>query len=232
MDNLFEKITLYDILAYAFSGFIFLLITGYGKWKSLPLPGGTEEEQKLPIFCIVLLSYFMGILLSELSSMVMRILCIVLKSRSYDRLRSLLPFRGRVNHRRGKSENIGVFGSGVPEETVIGALIKAKVEKSPERIKEKGIEKYVSYMYGIIQVSPEYKRIHNYASAFVLYKNLSAAVCAGGFILFLNGRFTWREALAAVVALVLLLRRTIRLNKKKIKYTVIWFVDTFEKNKG
>ena len=146
MDNLFEKITLYDILAYAFSGFIFLLITEYGKWKSLPLSSGTEVEQKLPIFCIVLLSYFMGILLSELSSIVMRILCIVLKSRSYDRLRSLLPFRGRVNHKKGKSENIGVIGSGVPEETVTSALIKAKVEKSPERIKEKGIENYVSYI--------------------------------------------------------------------------------------
>lgn len=231
MDNLFEKITLYDILAYAFSGFIFLLITGYGKWKSLPLSGGTEEEQNLPIFCIVLLSYFMGILLSELSSMVMH-MCIVLKSRSYDRFRSLLPFRGRVNYKRGKSEDIGIFGSGVPEETVIGALIKAKVEKSPERIKEKGIENYVSYMYGIIQVSPEYKRIHNYASAFVLYKNLSAAVCAGSFILFLNGRFTWREAMAAAIALMLLISRTIRFNKKKIKYTVIWFVDKFDKNKS
>lgn len=231
MDNLFEKITLYDILAYAFSGFIFLLIIGYGKWKSLPGVGGAEEELALPIFCIILLSYFMGILLSELSSLAMHLLCIVLKSKVYERLRSFFYAHRIVNLRWSGSANIGVFGSGVSEETVINALIRSNVGKSPERIKEKGIENYISYMYGIIQVSPEYKRIHNYASAFVLYKNLSAAVCAGSIILFLGGRLTWREALVAGVALVLLISRTIRFNIKKIKYTIIWFVDKFiEKN--
>lgn len=227
MDNLIEKITLYDILAYAFSGFMFLLIAGYGRWESFLQTGETEGGLTIPVFLLILVSYFMGILMSELSALAICLLNAGWTRKVRERLVRAFPALEKIVLKRRGQESVGVLGSGVSEETVVNALIASKAEKSPEKIRKKGIENYVPYMYGIIQVIPEYKRIHNYASAFVLYKNLSAAVCSGCLVLFLSGRFTWREALAAGIVLVLLIIRAVRFYKKKNRYAIIWFVDKY-----
>lgn len=210
MGNLLEKITLYDLLGYTFPGCVLLLLL----FLSFPTTVSsflTEWEEYLGIiyFIFFLTSYFSGIILSELTEMFAWI------GRNVTTVKPAWEKDASLGEQIAKA----LKSSGYPESR----------EQICETIKNQGLGRYMGYMYGSIQVNAEYQRIHDYASAYVMYKNLGAAFIIG--TVFLCRSLGWNFVVLAAGGFLslLLINRSIRFYQKKNQYAVIWFLDKFAK---
>lgn len=235
MDSVLEKITLYDILGYLLPGSVLILLilyaieeTGtYDVWSLL------SDSQGFVYFVFFLISYLIGIALSELMTLVWRIVGRIFKI-------------GKEGIE--KADNIAVFHR-------INQFAKVKVSKRVESqhsdqvvraLKRSGIEDgeteimdcvkdgtfrqtYMQYMYGYIQKNETYKRIHNYASAYVLYKNVAGALIIGfAFIQYCSrDSGLWIGFMPFLILSIIFIIRAVRFQNKKYDYTIMWFLESF-----
>lgn len=214
MGNLLEKITLYDILGYMFPGCVLLLFLFLGACSEdfFAFLNRWKENMGILSFLFILASYLCGIILSELTELAVWI---------------------KKKIRAGKPVEWEKDAS--LREQVAAALIKSGYHETKEDIKteieNKGLTRtrYMGYMYGAVQGSAEYKRIHDYASAFVLYKNLAAAFAIGTAALALSGKWDFGALAAGGVCCLLMINRSIRFYHKKNLYAVVWFLDKYLK---
>lgn len=207
MDSIIEKVTLYDVLGYMLPGSLVMLAVG-GKLYQGTEVWFVESYQDLNGFVwygFILLSYLCGILLSELSRMCKRIMAWV--------------------GGKGKIERP------VSNEIIIAALKKAEVINSGDT--QIDVERYMSYMYSVVQTDQNYKRIHNYASAESMYKNLAFAVFLSAVIVSTySGGYAWGNVvcpLAGGICAVVFWHRHQRFLVKKENYAVSWFVEKYLK---
>ena len=218
MSSIIEKITLYDFFGYLIPGatFLSLLIFRFLQDFDSSFSEVWIEYKFFFIFIFFLWSYLCGIVLSELT-------------------RIILSF---VNRNFGFSKK---FANEVMQFTnlelnVIGeALDKHGIVKKTEISRNMDILKYLPIMYSIVQCNDKFKRIHNYASSESMYKNLSAAVFLGGIpevmILFADqcsGR--WMIGVAWLLSSLLFIHRSWRFLVKKFSYTLVWFLDDCSKS--
>lgn len=117
----------------------------------------------------------------------------------------------------------------VPDAVVRKALANAKVIKSEnETVK---IEDYIRYMYSDIQSDSNYKRIHNYASAEVMCKNLTVAVLFSAIAASTYDGLLFCERgliiLFGMALAFLLWHRYRRFDQKKQNYAVSWYVEKY-----
>lgn len=84
--------------------------------------------------------------------------------------------------------------------------------------------KYYTNMYSDIQADKDYVRIHNYASAALLYRNmtLSILLCLCTFIL--QNRLSWQMAFLLLTAMIFFAIRSFRFEKRVVRYTINWYV--------
>ena len=217
MNSIIEKITLYDFFGYLIPGaaFLSLLIFRFLQDFDSSFSEVVIEYKFFFIFILFLWSYLCGIVLSELT-------------------RIILSF---VNRNFGFSKK---FANEVMQFTnlelnVIGeALEKYGIVKNAEISTNMDILKYLPIMYSMVQCNDKFKRIHNYASSESMYKNLSAAVFLGGIpevmILFADhcsGR--WIIGVTWVLSFLLFIHRSWRFRVKKYSYTLVWFLDECNK---
>lgn len=210
MGNLLERITLYDILGYALPGCVLLLLlllgidakcisAFYCKWK---------DNIGALYFIFFLAAYLSGIILSELTDTIVAI-----------RIK-LKPLAA------AKWEQDDCL-----REQVARALKKSGYNEGAERIvdviEREGMSRYMGYMYGFVQVSTEYKRIHDYASAYVLYKNLAMVFAIGTGFLFIRKGWDFEILILGVVLTVLMVKRSIRFYHIRNKYAVVWFLNKY-----
>ena len=174
MQSVREKITLYDILGYLFPGVLFEIIIGGIHWLEmfrlqkiwdLIQIVKIANELKIYITVIVIISgYCLGILISEISFIIYKK---ILKN-----IRIV---------KKNKEQNT----SGVTEESLEKALIKfgiSKIELDKVKTTTTHLQKeYGKIMYGVIQSDEKYRRIHNYASSELMYRNLSCVLLIGSF---------------------------------------------------
>ena len=102
-------------------------------------------------------------------------------------------------------------------------------------------DEYIQLMYSDIQTDTNYKRIHNYASAEVMYKNMTFALFFGSASAFLISIYfksfaeDWVVSVVGVFLAIVFIRRRKRFDEKKKQYTVEWFVKKYngkEKNEN
>lgn len=210
MDSVLEKITLYDILGYLFPGCVLLLICLFGikaDWTGEYLEQW-KDSTGIVYFAFFLASYLLGIVLSEMTEWV---LCLFRKMKHKSHIMS------------------DTF-----MDQLAAALKKSGVKEQENDIREKlrhnGEKEYMYYMYGMIQSSSEYKRIHNYASAYILYKNMTAALITGMILLHCTTGIGIGLCCGLGLIIFLLLVRSYRFNRKKERYTIIWFMKMFSEN--
>lgn len=145
------------------------------------------------------------------------IFCILGKVWNFIKLAFNLPCKNAENFLKKKMisalENFGVSSS------------TSEIE---DNINNKSEKYYMPYMYGTIQSCPEYKRIHNYKSAQVMYKNLALVLIAGGFVMWSNHIANDCIYMGSFLLGGLFMVRGYKFSKKTEKYTVIWFVDKFK----
>lgn len=197
MKDILEKLTLYDFLGYAFPGSIVVLTLVFccgnvAFWKAY--------KDLLPYitFAAGILSYLSGLLLSEATAEIQ------------------LLFKEKALQKE--------FEEWSDERTFIAAAIKKhRNDSNPVEINNvKHWEKCMKYMYSAVQIAPETKRVHNYASTEVMCRNLSLACLVSGVILSI--RFSWYVVLAVLPFALLMKKRAKRFGQKKRAYTIYWFL--------
>lgn len=216
MESLVEKITLYDVIGYGIPGCIFLMLVVWGR-KLYLLPQVIEAYENFSgavIFAYLSFGYVIGILLSEIS----RIFVEILNSS----LKIIYPKRLKENSMEPFIKKKIVPVSTLREILTLQGLLINNVEDAEL------IEKHMSVMYSDIQTDPDYKRIHNYASAATMYKNMSMTFLMG---VFAAGRYpvVFSEfSVICIVCSILFFLRWFRFEKKRNNYTVLWFVKKYQ----
>lgn len=213
MDSIIEKITLYDLLAYMLSGSVLLLMILGGSYPLLPKGFLSAYAEYTGAFYLAFAvgSYVAGLALSEISGPVF----------------AIIRKAGMRIGGKGRKEE-AFYGSGLDGKQMAKALIKAGLaDKTLESADADLLKRYMPYMYGIVQASEEHKRIHNYSSAYTLYKNLSLAFALGMAVWYRLGILDGRAAAIGTLLAAALGSRAIRFGRKKNQYTLIWFADKF-----
>lgn len=206
MSAFLEKITLYDLLGYTIPGFAFLLIMLYGVFSTDTLVLLETYKNYNGFLAIVLLvaSYLVGIAMSELGRMLDNIITKVLKKEN------MPDNMESIKHAMANSK----FWEGQSDLDVNANAIKM--------------------MYSDIQTDENYKRIHNYASAGVMYKNMFTSLLGGNIILlfrhiFFGINYPYFNICFCVLlflALIFLVRWK-RFEGKTNNYTINWFIKKY-----
>lgn len=196
--ELLEKITLYDLLGYTLPGCVLLYVLGV-----FEDPGSGAGFFSVMVFIVI--GYVTGILISEASAW----------------LTGGKTFSEKLKRTAEKKIK--------PDpETVKRALMKANVLPDPAPAADMDLVwNYFAVMYADIQIDGSYSRIHNYASAVPLYKNMAvvSAVCIVAYAL----RQQWIFCVVSAAAAILFVHRWRRFEIKKILYTVSWYVQKYSK---
>lgn len=203
--ELLQKFTLYDLLGYMLPGGVAVYVVFCQEQNTESVP--------LQTAAFLVFGYLAGILFSELMSDIRALALWV--------VRGLTGKAGK--HKKSVYEELGLPKS-LLEEVLRGTkLLAGNEELEEERIPAQ----YLRHMYSDIQTDTKYGRIHNYASAAVMYKNLTVAfaVCSGCYL------FRAERGYAALylAGAVLFAVRERRFRKKQYGYAVHWYVEKHRK---
>lgn len=211
MDSILEKITLYDVLGYMLPGsLVMLAVSGKFLISAYTYAGGIDfyqDHEKLFVYGFILLSYICGILVSEMSRMIM----------------------GWGRKKKGQEENPTTGNFPIPDKRIKKALKIAGIIDYQDG--EISIVQYLKQMYSDIQSDKEYRRIHNYASAEVMYKNLALAIPISAILLCTYyPDCIWGKVIVLVsgfIGMWISGMRCKRFCRKKQEYTVCWYVEKY-----
>lgn len=218
MDSVAGKVTLYDIIGYWIPGMIFEIIFGIELFNQyiinsldadlLKLLG--EMKAYLGVIAVIV-AYCIGLLISETANWIEKIVCRIFK----DKLKGHTELSAQVIRK---------------------ALEKSKVVDSNvlSQCEDINLQKvYFKEMYARIQGEQNSQRIHNYASAKVLYRNLVISILSA-LITTMIQRGKWQSFVVihlggyCVIAMVLLSIRWWRFYGKVQTYTTMWFVEKYD----
>ncbi|MDE6889316.1 MAG: hypothetical protein K2P45_11870 [Eubacterium sp.] len=208
MSNIIEKITLYDILGYTIPGIAFLITLGWGYWSygNFGLPediGVYSDHAGIIVTGLVFAGYLAGMLVSEMADL-------------------LTGFIKQWNWFQDKDElrdiELGMIAKALKEAKVIADVRDLQDHADV-------MKKHMGFLYGQVQSDAKYSRLHNYASAELICKNMAfvffaftvAAVFACQFYL----------ALAGLVCSFLFMRRWRSNYWRKNYYVVVWFIQMY-----
>lgn len=208
--EILQKLTLYDLLGYALPGGALLMVYGQENLDVL------FDEGAKGWILLLLFGFLVGVAISEIMQWVER---------------GLLKVRGKKQWLKLCEEY------SLTAERMGQALKNARMIKVPEtdanNISLENCRDYQAAVYADIQTDPKYSRIHNYASAALLYKNMVFVAVAA--VVF----FAWPAAeqmdmmekilkiLFAILGGVCFFSRWMRFKKKKVGYALCWFVDKY-----
>lgn len=203
MDNLFEKFTLYDLVGYTIPGTILLCTTLHNVFM---IAYNTKVLKEYNIYiCIVtlVLGYCVGVAVCG-GVKIIRELCVKI-------IRKVC--------------NIGFAKIGY------GAIAKALcnsgiITQEVNIKKEEEVLDYLGYIFSEIQVSSDYKRLHNYASMQLFCENMALSGLVS--MIIITAKYYNVIAKGYIVAgfflVILFLVQAIMFYKRTNFYAVAWFV--------
>lgn len=199
-----QKLTLYDLLGYTVPGGMLLLICNISGVDGLASISGTE----LILFLIP--AFLIGIMISEVSHGMSRMTDKLTEDRQWKEI----------------SQRHALTKDKIANALVNANYIRAEDDVSDDASKDvEYVKRYMPVMFADIQCDPKYSRIHNYASAFLLYKNMvivSAACVIAGIL-----RMSFYEIIIGAVGFLCFFSRSGRFNRKKTVYTICWFLEKY-----
>lgn len=193
--ELLQKITLYDILGYTFPGCTLLYIWNYSKISEV------RQESFFFIGMFLVLGFVLGIIVSESGVILCDCLAEKFEKNFIDNIKIPLDVIERA-----------FLKSGIISVTSTDFSLKIVKERFPE-------------IYADIQTDKNYSRLHNYASAELLYRNMAVVsmVCGIKYACEVE-KF---ELAVCVVSCTLFFRRWWRFYKKKNSYCLAWYVQKY-----
>lgn len=202
--DLLQKLTFYDLLGYVLPGSVLI---GLWQWNE---SGHNLALDKSSAFWAVyiILSYLVGIMISEVAERL-------------GRVTHTVPALGKKDSLQEICKTYGITLSQLTER-----LKKAKMLEEDKNItKFEELEQHARWIYSIVQRDPQ-SRIHNYASAALLYKNIMlVAVFCFAFGFYYR---TWQEIVAGFISFVIFGLRYHKFHRKKLGYSLCWFLSKQE----
>lgn len=208
--EILQKLTLYDLLGYALPGAVLLMVYGQDDLNVL-LDGGAKGGILLLLF-----GFLVGVVISEIMQWVERVLQIFRGEQQWSKL----------------CKKYSLTAERMGQALKNARMIKVS-ETDAHNISLENCRDYQAAVYADIQTDPKYSRIHNYASAALLYKNMVfVAVAAVAF-------FAWPAAeqidvkgktikiVFAILGCVSFFSRWMRFREKKAGYALCWFMDKY-----
>ena len=187
MDNFFEKITLYDLVGYAIPGTLLLCVG----MKDIFIAAYEKDIIKDYTLYVALITLILGY-------------CVGVISSSFVLLISEKILRGRF-----RTKNVEFYKIGY--EAIAKALRQAGVMQEDKKIdNEEDVFKYLGYIYGDVQVTKQFKRIHNYSSIQLFCENMALTCSVGG----------------VITTLLFIFQANLFCNRKNF-YAVAWFVKKY-----
>lgn len=219
-DALLERFTLYDLLSYFIPGFICLCLVAGSFFPEVWMNYDSDTYEGLMgyiVFVILIFSYVLGMAISSIA----RLLCDGIFA--------------RVGKAKATGENEDMLNRALLNSGMQQDEIDAKRQQNQGTLSL--TDTFASYIYSDIQADTNYKRIHNYASCEILYKNLACAFLLAAVVtLFLAHAEDWRMLhimgyiyVFDVVMAAIFLFRWKRFQKKKMGYAVSWFIGKYVK---
>ena len=192
--ELLEKITLYDLLGYSVPGGVLLFVI---QGYSL------ETELKVfPIVAFIVVSYLIGHIIAVVTS-------------------GIISVFWKINW----IKNWLYSNSDISLKALTTALRKAGIiEPTKEVTDSKEIWDYYTGMYCDIQVDKDYMRVHNYASAALLYQNMAMSVILCLIIFVKRGMNTSWMIWGLLGVTVIFMLGWYRFDKRVVKYTINWYI--------
>lgn len=216
MNSIIEKITLYDFFGYLIPGSVFMSLLSVRIIQEVGSDVLTDLQNfksQLTVF-FLLWSFLSGLILSELARVISDIVDkLGLKNKYVDSVKDT---------------------ANIDEPMLKEAMQKSKLAENGDNIQYADLLKYLPMIYGAVQSDEKYKRLHNYASSEIMYKNLTVAVFLGGIpeILFLPQKLQgWSMKgifVVWILSVILLMHRYYRFRIKKSVYSLIWFVEKYQ----
>lgn len=200
--EILQKLTLYDLLGYALPGGVLLMVYGRENLDVL------FDEGAKGWILLLLFGFLVGVAISEIMQWVER---------------GLLKVRGKKQWLKLCEEY------SLTAERMGQALKNARMIKVPEtdanNISLGNCRDYQAAVYADIQTDPKYSRIHNYASAALLYKNMVfVAVFAAWQV---RGKWEPEGIAFLIIGSLCFFARWMRFREKKVGYAFCWFVDKY-----
>ena len=226
MGSILEKITLYDILGYLLSGcfleIIICLEYILEKWIStdgmlMQQKEALEQFNSFFIVAFIVGGYCLGVILSEGSMLINK----------------KLGYENKIEYdNRAITDEIlkkAILNTGLVEKQELERRLLAKGTKDSQKI-------YGNLMYALLQHDEKYKRIHNYGSGKLMYRNLCGAMVVGGiYIIYRIFRMKWFHIWVIVCGIIYILGiRVLHSRYKKYcaksqEYVRVWFAEKYLK---
>lgn len=207
MGSFIEKITLYDLLAYTLPGSL-LLVAVLIKWEKeiFDILIKYKDYKGCFVLLFIAIGYICGIMVSEISRWFSIMYAFVAK---------------KIFHVK---EPCNLDGK-----VIATALVNAKLveDVNTTAVPVSEVEKYYSYMYSDIQTDNNYTRIHNYASAESMYKNMALVSAASTIFLLKYYGCHKQIIIVGIICFLIFAIRWIRFYKKVRTYTLNWFVKKY-----
>lgn len=242
MEAVVEKVTLYDVLGYGFPGFLmlFILLTDFINVIPDTTINLVKDQSGIFVVAVIVVSHIVGVLLSESSKTVLLLKGLIVQK---------IPALGTPSQLLSKFKKwLGLTPGPASQDKKAIFLEKTLESVNKEDLQTALLnsgssydindERAADYIYSVIQVDPEFSRIHSYASAKVFSRNSAMACLIGGVLnlalcvlrwlkWFDNGYRCRFQLLAAIVLFacsLLMFERSITFGKKKIFYACNWFI--------
>lgn len=225
MSSLIEKVTLYDLLGYAFPGGILLclLFVRWSSWDIVEKAVKLGDFSGLLIVIFAMFSFSVGSIVSQITRLLVDLgkgICARLKS---NKIYDYLECKEIIKEKNAFSE-ITVWN-------LRKALKNSGVLNEDMQIDDtKLIKHFFNQMYSDIQTDSSFNRVHNYASTALVNKNM-AGVAAIGTAVFWNypavtGGIQGVQIIG-IIFTVLFGMRWRYFNRKKDMYTIYWYIEKY-----
>lgn len=204
--ELLQKLTLYDLFGYTLPGVLTLMLYGWdgtSYWM--------DDITLGSLALLIVLGYVIGVMIAEFAEFIEGL------------LHKKISDNAVAKYWRGICSTYGISAKKVND-----ALKQAKVtEDDQNECVDMLVKKYITYMYSEIQADPQYSRLHNYASAELLYKNMAVVAVYAIVLGIVQQQIS--EIVIGVIGAVLFVRRRIRFSERSRGYAICWFVQKYEK---
>ena len=209
--ELLQKLTLYDLLGYTLPGTVLLELL---QWN---MHGGKLKICHPTSYWVMLivLGFLVGTIISEATEKIIR--CV---KKGYTWVREDVlhcdkeSFLGKICKECGVNEK-------QLAQKLTGKNMLTNIDKSIDDIKFEDMEKYMSWIYALVQHDPQ-GRIHSYASGALLYKNMILVSAVA--LVYGTAIRSIPEIVTAIIGIVAFSMRYSKFNRKKYGYSLCWFL--------
>ncbi len=200
--EILQKLTLYDLLGYALPGGVLLMVYGQENLDVL------FDEGAKGWILLLLFGFLVGVAICEIMQCVESLWNKFLSDKQWSKICKKYSLT---------AERMG--------QALKNARIIQASDTNANNISLEECRKYRVAVYADIQTDPKYSRIHNYASAALLYKNMVFVAVFAAWRVW--GQWETKEIVFLLIASLCFFVRWIRFSERQMGYALCWFADKY-----